>query len=49
LLTYTFPFLTQAFGTSGAFLLYGAVCLLGFVFVYRLVPEMKGQSLEPME
>jgi predicted MFS family arabinose efflux permease len=45
-LTYTFPFLTEAFGTSGAFLLYGTVCLLGFLFVYLCVPERKGQSLE---
>lgn len=45
-LTYTFPFLTEAFGTSGTFLLYGVVCLLGFIFVYLCVPEMKGQSLE---
>jgi sugar porter (SP) family MFS transporter len=45
-LTYTFPFFTGAFGTSGTFLLYGAVCLAGFVFVYFCVPEMKGQSLE---
>ncbi len=45
-LTYTFPFFTAAFGTSGTFLLYGSVCLLGFVFVYFRVPETKGQSLE---
>ena len=48
-LTYTFPFLTRAFGTSGTFLLYGAVCLVGFVFVYLCVPELKGQALEQME
>jgi SP family xylose:H+ symportor-like MFS transporter len=48
-LTYTFPFLTAAFSTSGTFLLYGAVCMVGFLFVYLCVPEMKGQSLEQME
>ena len=48
-LTYTFPFLTEAFGTSGTFLLYGSVCLVGFVFVYLCVPELKGQSLEQAE
>ena len=48
-LTYTFPFLTGAFGTSGTFLLYGAVCVAGFGFVYFYVPEMKGQSLEEMK
>jgi len=48
-LTYTFPFLSQAFGTSSTFLVYGGICMLGLVFVYLCVPETKGQSLEQIE
>jgi MFS transporter, SP family, xylose:H+ symportor len=48
-LTYTFPFFSEAFGTSRIFLLYGAICLLGLIFVYFCVPETKGQSLEQIE
>jgi SP family xylose:H+ symportor-like MFS transporter len=48
-LTYTFPFFSEAFGTSRVFLLYGGICLLGLVFVYFCVPETKGQSLEQIE
>ena len=48
-LTYTFPFFSEAFGTSRVFLLYGGICLLGLIFVYFCVPETKGQSLEQIE
>jgi sugar porter (SP) family MFS transporter len=48
-LTYTFPFLSQAFGESRIFLLYGGVCMAGLVFVYFCVPETKGRSLEQIE
>ncbi len=49
LLTYTFPFLNRAFSTSGAFLVYAAVCFLGFVFVSKFVPETRGKTLEEIE
>ncbi len=48
-LTYTFPFFSDAFGTSRVFLLYGGICLLGLIFVYFCVPETKGQSLEQIQ
>jgi len=47
-LTYTFPFLNASLGTAGTFLLYGAICLAGGVFVIAKVPETKGRSLENM-
>jgi len=47
-LTYTFPFLNAALGTAGTFLIYGAICLAGGVFVIAKVPETKGRSLEDM-
>ncbi|TKI06161.1 sugar porter family MFS transporter [Martelella alba] len=49
LLTYTFPLLNTALGASGSFLLYGAICLAGFAFIWRRVPETKGVTLEALE
>jgi sugar porter (SP) family MFS transporter len=46
LLTYTFPLLNKLEGTDGIFLIYGVICLLGFVFVGAFVPETKGRTLE---
>lgn len=48
-LTYTFPLLNRSLGSSGTFLVYGSVCLLGAVFVFIAVPETKGRSLEQLE
>jgi sugar porter (SP) family MFS transporter len=49
LLTYSFPLLNAALGASGSFLLYGFICLAGFVFIWRKVPETKGVTLEALE
>jgi sugar porter (SP) family MFS transporter len=49
LLTFSFPALTGAFGQSGAFLVYGVTCLVGWMCVRSLVPETKGRSLEQIE
>lgn len=49
LLTYTFPLLNRAVGTSGAFLLYAAICFAGAVFVFAAVSETNGRSLESLE
>jgi SP family xylose:H+ symportor-like MFS transporter len=49
LLTYTFPLLNAALGASGSFLLYGIICLAGFTFIWRKVPETKGVTLEALE
>ena len=48
-LTQTFPALNAAVGTSGAFWLYAAICLAGFIFVVAFVPETSGKSLEQVE
>ncbi|MFY0601286.1 MAG: sugar porter family MFS transporter [Cyclobacteriaceae bacterium] len=48
-LTYTFPFLNKALGASGTFWLYGVICLAGWFFVYKKLPETKGKSLEEIE
>jgi hypothetical protein len=48
-LTYTFPILNRALGPAWTFWAYGAVCVAGFVFVWRAVPETKGRTLEQIE
>ena len=48
-LTYTFPFLNAALGTSGTFWIYAAICTLGFMFFLWRLPETKGKSLEQLE
>ena len=48
ILTYTFPFLNAALGTSGTFLIYGGICLAGGLFVIFKVSETKGRTLEQM-
>lgn len=48
-LTYTFPWIDQKLGSSGTFLGYGGICIVGAVFVYFFVPETKGQTLEQIE
>jgi MFS transporter, SP family, arabinose:H+ symporter len=48
-LTFTFPFLNQELGSHGTFWLYAAICLLGFVFVMRRLPETKDKTLEQIE
>ena len=49
LLTYTFPLLNASLGASGSFLLYGVICLMGFMFIKAKVPETKGITLEALE
>jgi hypothetical protein len=48
-LTYTFPVLNQLLKASGTFWLYGVICVLGFVFILKKLPETKGRSLEEIE
>ncbi|WP_455584261.1 sugar porter family MFS transporter [Bacteroides sp.] len=49
ILTYTFPVLNSELGAAGTFWLYGAICLLGGIFVIVYLPETKGKSLEELE
>ncbi|HTS64842.1 MAG TPA: sugar porter family MFS transporter [Candidatus Acidoferrales bacterium] len=48
-LTFTFPVLNAALGSSGTFWLYAAICFAGLVFVKLRVPETKGRTLEQIE
>jgi len=49
LLTYTFPLLNNAFGASGTFWLYGIICVIGLIFIFKKLPETKGKTLEEIE
>lgn len=48
-LTLTFPFLNRALGTSGTFGVYATICVIGFFFILKKLPETKGKSLEQIE
>jgi len=48
-LTYTFPLLNKLLNASGTFWLYGIICLIGFWFIFKRLPETKGKSLEEIE
>jgi SP family arabinose:H+ symporter-like MFS transporter len=49
LITATFLTLVEAVGSAGAFWIYAAASILNFVFIWRLMPETKGRSLEEIE
>jgi SP family sugar porter-like MFS transporter len=48
-LTLTFPYLKAGLGAHGAFWLYGAICVVGFVVILLRLPETRGKSLEDIE
>ncbi len=49
LLTFTFPMLNKGLGAHGTFWLYGAICLMGLIFIWKNLVETKGKSLEEIE
>ena len=48
-LTFSFPSMNAALGSSGTFWVYSAICVCAFVFLFRRCPETKGKSLEELE
>jgi MFS family permease len=49
LVALTFLTLTETFGPSLTFWLYGLLTVVALIFAYRLVPETKGKTLEAIE
>lgn len=49
ILTYTFPILEGSIGTGNTFWIYSGICAVGFLFVWRFVPETKNKTLEEIE
>jgi len=37
------------FAKVGTFWLYAGICILGFIFIVKRLPETKGKSLEEVE
>ena len=48
-LTFSFPSMNAALGSSGTFWIYSAICFCAFLFLFRHCPETKGKSLEELE
>ena len=49
ILTFTFPVLNDALGSYGTFWVYSMICILGYFFIKKRLPETKGKSLEEIE
>lgn len=49
LITQFFLTLLGALGRSGVFALFAGLCVLGFLFVWRYLPETKGRTLEQIQ
>ncbi|MEU0961239.1 sugar porter family MFS transporter [Micromonospora aurantiaca] len=49
LITQFFLSLLDALGRSGVFALFAGLCVLGFLFVRRYLPETKGRTLEQIQ
>ncbi len=49
ILVFTFPIMNNALGSYGTFWTYSLICLVGFIFVKKKLPETKGKSLEEIE
>jgi len=47
--TLTFPVISDRFHPATAFWLYAAMCALDFVFIWSVLPETKGRTLEEIE
>lgn len=48
-LTFTFLSLARAITVTGAFWTYAVMCILTFLFVWKVTPETKGKTLEEIE
>lgn len=46
IVTFTLPLLLSSIGVAGLFAVYGAVCVVSFLFVFLKVPETKSMPLE---
>ena len=49
ILTYTFPLLNRRLGAAGTFWVYAGVCVAGFCYIFKALPETANRSLEEIE
>lgn len=47
--TATFLSLIRALGVSGTFAIYASLCVLSFLFIWKMVPETRGKTLEQIQ
>lgn len=47
--TFTFLSLVRGLGVSGTFGIYAVLCVASFVFIWKMVPETKGKTLEQIQ
>ena len=48
-LTFSFPSMNAALGSSGTFWIYSAICAITFIYLFRACPETKGKTLAELE
>ncbi len=48
-IAFTFPYLTERLGGGNSFLLFTIMMVIQLIFVWRIMPETKGTSLENLE
>lgn len=49
IIAFAFPYLAETFGGAATFTFFGSMMVLQLIFVWRLMPETKGRSLEQIE
>ena len=49
LIAFSFPYFAEKLGGGNTFLFFGVMMILQFVFVWRVMPETKGKSLEQID
>ncbi len=49
LLTLTFPIFVEIFNAANTFWIYAVICVIGFVVIFKYLPETKEISLEKLE
>jgi MFS family permease len=49
IVTFTFLTMVHALGVTGTFGIYAVLCVVTFVFIWTMVPETKGKTLEQIQ
>jgi hypothetical protein len=49
IIAFTFPYIAETLGGGNTFLLFSVMMVLQLLFVWRIMPETKGTSLEQIE
>jgi SP family sugar porter-like MFS transporter len=48
-LAQVFPVMNEHLGAAGSFWIFGGICLAGFFYILKVLPETRGKSLEDIE